>query len=419
MAQPQQGSEVYDHLYKIILVGDATVGKTHLLSRYTRGTLPKTPKATIGVEFATRTVPLAVGGTVKAQIWDTAGQERYRSITSAHYRRAVGALLVYDVTRKKSFLNASKWLEELRQNAEPDIVVMMVGNKVDLCEKDPSLREVPYEVAARFAQSNGLFFSEASAVTSLNVKLVFEHLLQEIYNQRAEGHTVQVEASVAPLVDGGRISTRKYSNNEGDETSTGVPALEVYEGLSRKTVGIRDLVRIRYQGKAKLVYLKEVTGNEGPDSEAAARRIDSARHLAGIPRAPGGAATLIGAQQRPVPSSRLPVTHRYPGVSGSVQKAEQEQLQRHPYNKEGGASAVREVTASSGGAAIAASCGFQLPAAGPIADRGEWRETHPLSPVLLGRGALKGGPSCFSHAASRAAPPQSSSSGECEGVDCI
>lgn len=76
------------------------------------------------------------------QIWDTAGQERYRSITSAHYRRAVGALLVYDVTRKRTFLSASKWLEELRQNAEPDIVVMMVGNKVDLCEKDPSLREV-------------------------------------------------------------------------------------------------------------------------------------------------------------------------------------------------------------------------------------------------------------------------------------
>ncbi|CDJ70157.1 Rab 11b, putative [Eimeria necatrix] len=141
MAQ-SQAADVYDHLYKIILVGDATVGKTHLLSRYTRGTLPQNPKATIGVEFVTRTVPLAVGGTVKAQIWDTAGQERYRSITSAHYRRAVGALLVYDVTRKRTFLSASKWLEELRQNAEPDIVVMMVGNKVDLCEKDPSLREV-------------------------------------------------------------------------------------------------------------------------------------------------------------------------------------------------------------------------------------------------------------------------------------
>ena len=89
------GDDDYDHLYKVVLVGDATVGKTHLLSRYIKGTLPKAPTATIGVEFATRTVPLAVGGTVKAQIWDTAGQERYRAITSAHYRRAVGALLVY------------------------------------------------------------------------------------------------------------------------------------------------------------------------------------------------------------------------------------------------------------------------------------------------------------------------------------
>lgn len=66
-----------DHLYKVVLVGDATVGKTHLLSRYVKGTLPKAPTATIGVEFATRTIPLSIGGTVKAQIWDTAGQERY------------------------------------------------------------------------------------------------------------------------------------------------------------------------------------------------------------------------------------------------------------------------------------------------------------------------------------------------------
>merc|ERR1719230_253720 len=128
----------YDFLYKVVLVGDATVGKTHLLSRYMKGTLPKTPSATIGVEFGTRTVELPNGaGVVKAQIWDTAGQERYRAITSAHYRRAVGALLVYDITKSITFQNCVKWLEELRQNAEPDVVVMLVGNKVDLVEKDP------------------------------------------------------------------------------------------------------------------------------------------------------------------------------------------------------------------------------------------------------------------------------------------
>jgi len=178
--------EATNHLYKVVLVGDATVGKTHLLSRYVKGTLPKQPTATIGVEFATRTIPLAIGGTVKAQIWDTAGQERYRAITSSHYRRAVGALLVYDVTRQATFQNCLKWLEELRTNAEPDIVILLVGNKVDLVEKDPSARQVYYDAAAEFAKTHGLFFSEASAVTSYNVKHIFEHLLQEIYNQASK-----------------------------------------------------------------------------------------------------------------------------------------------------------------------------------------------------------------------------------------
>lgn len=182
----EDDDEACDHLYKVVLVGDATVGKTHLLSRYVKGTLPKAPTATIGVEFATRTIPLAVGGTVKAQIWDTAGQERYRAITSSHYRRAVGALLVYDVTRQATFQNCLKWLEELRQNAEPNITIMLVGNKVDLVEKDPAARQVYHDAAVEFARQHKLLFKEASAVTSYNVKHTFEHLLQEVYHQAAK-----------------------------------------------------------------------------------------------------------------------------------------------------------------------------------------------------------------------------------------
>merc|ERR1719401_2393900 len=155
-------AEDYDHLYKIVLVGDATVGKTHLLSRYIKGKLPKAPTATIGVEFATRLVNLAYGGKVKAQIWDTAGQERYRAITSAHYRRAVGALLVYDVTKQATFQNCTRWMEELRQNAEPDIAIMLVGNKVDLVEKNPECRQVYYDSAAEWARQNDLLFAESS-----------------------------------------------------------------------------------------------------------------------------------------------------------------------------------------------------------------------------------------------------------------
>ena len=127
--------EEYDFLYKIVLVGDSNVGKTNLISRYIKNTLPKNSNPTIGVEFATRVVSLRSGGTVKAQIWDTAGQERYYAIVSAHYRRAIGALLVYDITNIKSFLNAKKWIQELKSKAEPDIVIMLVGNKIDLVEK--------------------------------------------------------------------------------------------------------------------------------------------------------------------------------------------------------------------------------------------------------------------------------------------
>ncbi|CAG9318347.1 unnamed protein product [Blepharisma stoltei] len=177
-----------DYLYKIVLVGEAGVGKTHLLSRYIKGTLPKNPTSTIGVEFATRTVPLLSGGTVRAQIWDTAGQERYKSITSAHYRRAVGALLVYDVTSEKSFINLRKWLADLKENAEEDIVIMLVGNKIDLCQTTPLMKKVSTEMGQKFAQEHGMLFEETSAVTVTRVREAFENLLQEIYSVKSRTH---------------------------------------------------------------------------------------------------------------------------------------------------------------------------------------------------------------------------------------
>ncbi|CDR94109.1 Rab11b protein, putative [Babesia bigemina] len=212
----------YDNVYKIILLGDATVGKSHLLSHYIRGTLPKQAKATIGVEFATRTVPLASGGTVKAQIWDTAGQERYRSITSAHYRRAVGALLVYDVTNRQSFYNCQKWLDELRLAAEPDIVVVLVGNKIDLTIQDPSVRQVHRDQAAMFASEWNLHLFEASAVSGQNVKDIFEFLLQEIHNlkSRADAPHGNEEATISTS-ESSRIDPLHVSRRRQHETVLG------------------------------------------------------------------------------------------------------------------------------------------------------------------------------------------------------
>eukprot|EP00386_Alphamonas_edax_P012452 GDKI01038888.1.p1 GENE.GDKI01038888.1~~GDKI01038888.1.p1 ORF type:complete len:229 (-),score=56.75 GDKI01038888.1:203-889(-) len=166
----------YDYLFKIVLIGDSGVGKSNLLSRFTRDEFNLESKSTIGVEFATKSVPTD-GKIIKAQIWDTAGQERYRAITNAYYRGAVGALLVYDISKRSSFENVERWLKELRDHANPNIVVLLVGNKSDL----KNLRAVPQEEAAQFSEKHGLACIETSALDSTNVEVAFHRILSEIY----------------------------------------------------------------------------------------------------------------------------------------------------------------------------------------------------------------------------------------------
>ncbi|XP_064846286.1 ras-related protein Rab-11A isoform X1 [Oncorhynchus masou masou] len=166
----------YDYLFKVVLIGDSGVGKSNLLSRFTRNEFNLESKSTIGVEFATRSIQVD-GKTVKAQIWDTAGQERYRAITSAYYRGAVGALLVYDIAKHLTFESVERWLKELRDHADSNIVIMLVGNKSDLRH----LRAVPTDGARAFAEKNGLSFLETSALDSTNVETSFQTILTEIY----------------------------------------------------------------------------------------------------------------------------------------------------------------------------------------------------------------------------------------------
>ncbi|XP_072969230.1 ras-related protein RABA2a [Typha angustifolia] len=168
--------EEYDYLFKVVLIGDSGVGKSNLLSRFTRNEFCLESKSTIGVEFATRTLQVE-GKIIKAQIWDTAGQERYRAITSAYYRGALGALLVYDVTKPTTFENISRWLKELRDHADSNIVIMLIGNKTDL----KHLQAVASEDAQSFAEKEGLSFIETSALESTNVEKSFQMILAEIY----------------------------------------------------------------------------------------------------------------------------------------------------------------------------------------------------------------------------------------------
>ncbi|KAG8526235.1 uncharacterized protein KY384_000228 [Bacidia gigantensis] len=169
-------NDEYDFLFKVVLIGDSGVGKSNLLSRFTRNEFNLDSKSTIGVEFATRSIQVDAK-TIKAQIWDTAGQERYRAITSAYYRGAVGALLVYDISKHQTYENVQRWLKELRDHADANIVIMLVGNKSDLRH----LRAVPTEEAKGFASENNLSFIETSALDASNVELAFQNILTEIY----------------------------------------------------------------------------------------------------------------------------------------------------------------------------------------------------------------------------------------------
>eukprot|EP01017_Pseudomicrothorax_dubius_P019802 TRINITY_DN2182_c0_g1_i9.p1 TRINITY_DN2182_c0_g1~~TRINITY_DN2182_c0_g1_i9.p1 ORF type:complete len:190 (-),score=34.23 TRINITY_DN2182_c0_g1_i9:295-864(-) len=173
----------YQQIYKIVIIGDAGVGKTHLLKRYTQGEHRKDIIPTIGVEFATKMVTLKNGGRVKAQIWDTAGQERYRAIAKAHYRKAVGALLVYDVTKPTTFANLEKWLTELKEVAEPDIVIMTVGNKIDLLDENRGQQGiVSKQEGAAFAEKHGTLFEQSSGIANMRVTECFETVLESKFN---------------------------------------------------------------------------------------------------------------------------------------------------------------------------------------------------------------------------------------------
>ena len=160
------------------------MGKTAILSKYVKGIFPVAPAPTIAIEFATKIIQIKEGGYIKAQIWDSAGQERYKAIVAGHYRRAAGAIIVYDVTKRSTFEHATSWLQNIKEMAEKNCITYLVGNKVDLVDINEKNREVSIEEAQKYAKENGLKFYEASALTNVRINDCFEDLLQEIYNER-------------------------------------------------------------------------------------------------------------------------------------------------------------------------------------------------------------------------------------------
>ena len=172
-----RGNNNYDYLFRYIIVGDMAVGKSCILLQFTDNKFRNQHELTIGVEFGAKTISIN-GKSVKIQIWDTAGQEAFQAITRTYYKGAIGALLVYDITRKETFVHVTKWLEEVRNNSSKTITVILIGNKKDLEDK----RQVSYEEGEAFAKENGLMFLETSAKTAYNVVESFNLSAQCILN---------------------------------------------------------------------------------------------------------------------------------------------------------------------------------------------------------------------------------------------
>ncbi|BAU02703.1 hypothetical protein LR48_Vigan10g034600 [Vigna angularis] len=169
--------EQCDYLFKAVLVGDSGVGKTNLISRFAKDEFRLDSKPTIGVEFAYRNIKV-IDKLIKTQIWDTAGQERFRAITSSYYRGALGAMLVYDITKRATFVNVRKWLHELREFGGDDMVVVLVGNKSDLAQS----REVEKEEGKGYAETERLCFMETSALQNQNVEEAFLEMITKIHD---------------------------------------------------------------------------------------------------------------------------------------------------------------------------------------------------------------------------------------------
>jgi len=167
--------------FKILLIGDVSVGKTSFLTRYIRNVVNRAERSTVGVEYLTKNFVLKDGTVAKAKLWDTAGSEKYLALTTAHYRGSHGALLFFDLTDRSTFDHLSFWLKAIEDHAEKETMIMVIGNKYDLVQDNDDKRKVTRKEAEDFAKKCGLMYNETSAKTGHNVKEAFEDFIETIH----------------------------------------------------------------------------------------------------------------------------------------------------------------------------------------------------------------------------------------------
>lgn len=169
----------YDYLFKILLIGDSGCGKSSILSRFCDDKFDYHFMSTIGVDFKIKN--LAINDiNIKLQIWDTAGQERFRTITGSYYRSAIGVIIVFDLTDRKSFDNVKYWLQEVDKYAQSDVKKILIGNKSDLTEE----RQITQDDITELLYNNRLSYIETSAKDNININNIFTELSNNILNDK-------------------------------------------------------------------------------------------------------------------------------------------------------------------------------------------------------------------------------------------
>jgi len=161
--------------YKVVVLGETSVGKSSIVSRFTRDEFFDFQEPTIGAAFQTKSIHIDNDCIVKMEFWDTAGQERYRSLAPMYYRGAKAAFIVYDITNKDSLKNAKFWIREVTEKGEPGCILVLLGNKLDI----PN-RQIEYEEVSSFIETSNIMFSEVSAKTGENINNIMTDVAKEL-----------------------------------------------------------------------------------------------------------------------------------------------------------------------------------------------------------------------------------------------
>jgi len=192
--------------FKLVFLGEQSVGKTSLITRFMYDSFDTSYQATIGIDFLSKTMYLE-DRTIRLQLWDTAGQERFRSLIPSYIRDSSVAVVVYDITNSNSFHQTSKWIDDARTERGSDVIIMLVGNKTDLGDK----RQVSTEEGELKAKELNVMFAETSAKAGYNVKQLFRRIASALPGMD-EGEKSSAKETIDIRTD---VRQRQITTDEG------------------------------------------------------------------------------------------------------------------------------------------------------------------------------------------------------------